>query len=426
MNYLVPVIIGAADIAFPRLNNISFWLLVPSLILLVASSLTEGGSGTGWTVGDKPFRISTKAASLKHHSMRETSLLGNEYSMNRSFISNNVITWEQSAWISKSYSSETTRGVLTSPHYEDGVKINKMGSISKNDAQWLVGVVDGDGTFGFYKSNNKWSLYFKVAQSTYNLRLLYYIKSLLEVGSVSVLDSSHDAEFRIRRVDHILNKIIPIFDQNPLLTSKSYSYEKFRLAAFILADSSMSSIDKNAKLQELKQQTKPENYVSPAWNLNTDSIISKSWLVGFTEAEGSFYLVSKSDKRIVHAFEITQKLDLIVLEAIAKLLKIKVQHKKTFFTVVTTKTSSIEHIVDYFFNTINGIKSLEYRIWARSFISSSGGKGSKRSKRTQIPDKYSYLYEIREQIRNIRSIRLDKNFQIVQGYKSKGIVRSLM
>lgn len=45
--------------------------------------------------------------------------------------------------------------MLTSPHYEDGVKINKMGSISKNDAQWLVGVVDGDGTFGFYKSNNK-------------------------------------------------------------------------------------------------------------------------------------------------------------------------------------------------------------------------------------------------------------------------------
>lgn len=49
-NYLVPVIIGAADMAFPRLNNISFWLLVPSLILLVASSLVENGAGTGWTV----------------------------------------------------------------------------------------------------------------------------------------------------------------------------------------------------------------------------------------------------------------------------------------------------------------------------------------------------------------------------------------
>jgi len=31
---------------FPRLNNISFWLLVPSLCLLVFSSIIEGGAGT--------------------------------------------------------------------------------------------------------------------------------------------------------------------------------------------------------------------------------------------------------------------------------------------------------------------------------------------------------------------------------------------
>lgn len=49
-NYLVPVIIGAVDIAFPRLNNISFWLLPPSLILLLASAFVEQGAGTGWTV----------------------------------------------------------------------------------------------------------------------------------------------------------------------------------------------------------------------------------------------------------------------------------------------------------------------------------------------------------------------------------------
>jgi len=42
--------IGAPDMAFPRLNNISFWLLPPSLILLISSSLVEGGAGTGWTV----------------------------------------------------------------------------------------------------------------------------------------------------------------------------------------------------------------------------------------------------------------------------------------------------------------------------------------------------------------------------------------
>jgi len=49
-NYLLPVQVGAADMAFPRLNNISFWLLPPSLILLLLSSLVENGAGTGWTV----------------------------------------------------------------------------------------------------------------------------------------------------------------------------------------------------------------------------------------------------------------------------------------------------------------------------------------------------------------------------------------
>lgn len=49
-NLLVPVIIGAIDIAYPRLNNIRFWLLPPSLLLLISSSILGSGVGTGWTV----------------------------------------------------------------------------------------------------------------------------------------------------------------------------------------------------------------------------------------------------------------------------------------------------------------------------------------------------------------------------------------
>ena len=49
-NWMVPLMISAADMAFPRLNNISFWLVVPALLLLVFSTLIEGGAGTGWTV----------------------------------------------------------------------------------------------------------------------------------------------------------------------------------------------------------------------------------------------------------------------------------------------------------------------------------------------------------------------------------------
>lgn len=49
-NYLVPLMLGCADMSLARLNNISFWLLVPALLLALSSTLIESGPGTGWTV----------------------------------------------------------------------------------------------------------------------------------------------------------------------------------------------------------------------------------------------------------------------------------------------------------------------------------------------------------------------------------------
>nr|BDU79008.1 cytochrome c oxidase subunit 1 [Homona magnanima] len=49
-NWLVPLMLGAPDMAFPRMNNMSFWLLPPSIMLLISSSIVENGAGTGWTV----------------------------------------------------------------------------------------------------------------------------------------------------------------------------------------------------------------------------------------------------------------------------------------------------------------------------------------------------------------------------------------
>ena len=135
--------------------------------------------------------------------------------------------------------------------------------------------------------------------------------------------------------------------------------------------------------------------------------MSKSWLVGFTEAEGSFYLVTKSVERIVHAFEITQKLDKIVLDSVGYILGIKVIKKKTHFTVGTTSAKHVSNIILYFHNTMIGMKSLEYRIWARSFNKIKVGKA-----------RFEYLTKVRNQMRNIRSIRLDKNFEMKNEYNN--------
>ena len=50
-NWLVPIMIGASDMAFARLNNWSFWLLPPAGLLLVGSFFVPGGAtAAGWTL----------------------------------------------------------------------------------------------------------------------------------------------------------------------------------------------------------------------------------------------------------------------------------------------------------------------------------------------------------------------------------------
>ncbi|MGO9902687.1 MAG: cbb3-type cytochrome c oxidase subunit I [Solirubrobacteraceae bacterium] len=47
-NYIVPIMIGANDMAFPRLNALSFWTLFPAVPILL-SAIVLGGFSTGWT-----------------------------------------------------------------------------------------------------------------------------------------------------------------------------------------------------------------------------------------------------------------------------------------------------------------------------------------------------------------------------------------
>lgn len=57
VNYLAPVMIGASDMAFPRLNAFSYWISFPSFVLLLAGMFV-GGWDTGW-VAYPPLALTT-------------------------------------------------------------------------------------------------------------------------------------------------------------------------------------------------------------------------------------------------------------------------------------------------------------------------------------------------------------------------------
>lgn len=273
LNYFLPIHCGSPDMAFPRLNNISFWLLPPSLVLLLMSSLVENGAGTGWTVlkmgKQSPIRNN---GAIKHHSMRKTPQLGENYSSrstststsdtNRILLNSNKLklavkmfsTWGQSAWGKLYYSNLS--------HQRLNVMQPKI--VPLEFKQWLVGMTDGDGSFSILRQNYKWSLTFKISQSTYNLRALYYIKQKLGVGSISVESNREMGSFRIRDRKQLANIIFPIFDQYPLLTTKYFNYAKFKQAYIILEDSKLNKSQKNIKIENLLLAKPDESYISPA------------------------------------------------------------------------------------------------------------------------------------------------------------------
>lgn len=286
---------------------------------------------------------------------------------------------------------------------------DKLNKIKPNNKiwfdQWIVGMTDGDGTFSIVRQNNKWNLAYKIAASRYNLRVLYYIKNQLGVGSVTKDGTKGQFFIRDRKV---LEKVIfPIFDKYTLLTSKQFNYLRFKQAFFILENTCLSKEKKDKSLFALRDLTIPENYISPAWNktnlpLKTVNdvieIMTKPWLVGFIEAEGSFYLVSKNSTRIVHGFGLTQKLDSVVLEAIKFILHIptsvKLKSNHNYFILDTTNSRAIENIIKYFYNTMKGMKSFEYRVWARSYNKYKGDYNKLSSIRNKIRLAKTKLLEI--------------------------------
>ena len=188
----------------------------PSLILLLLSALVENGAGTGWTVDIFGLIFYSKLAIL------------DKLSYYSNIIYKNSTRCEENLQIgSKSSSySKKDRKIFTDMENIRLVKLNKfchqrlnvehlilsfltlfqdiskkyiklnnnltqkikMTAVNKTSIfenqdlfyQWLVGFTDGDGSFSIIRQNSTWNLTYILGQSTYNLRILHYIKKRLK------------------------------------------------------------------------------------------------------------------------------------------------------------------------------------------------------------------------------------------------------
>jgi len=106
--------------------------------------------------------------------------------------------------------------------------------------------------------------------------------------------------------------------------------------------------------------------------------MTKPWLIGFIEAEGSFYITKKDNNRYEMGFGLTQKLDFHILYCIKYLLSlncnVRKKEKHNYFILDTVIKLDILNIIDYFQNTMKGMKSFEFKIWSRCINKSNSEK----------------------------------------------------
>jgi cytochrome c oxidase subunit 1 len=79
-NWMIPLQVGAADMAFARMNNFSFWLLIPAALMLAGSFFMPGGApAAGWTLY-APLTLqmgpSMDAGIFAMHIMGASSIMG--------------------------------------------------------------------------------------------------------------------------------------------------------------------------------------------------------------------------------------------------------------------------------------------------------------------------------------------------------------
>ena len=188
-----------------------------------------------------------------------------------------------------------------------------LGKVKKNyDSEefykWFVGFSDAESSFGIFTLlNNKKtkieSFYFKFAIGLHkdDLDALNYIKSKLGLGYIS--SYSNSKTYIVTKKEEIEN-LIYIFDKYTLNTSKYLDYLDFKKAFILYHGRKNLTEELTAQILELKNNmnTNRSNFNMPENHI----VISKNWLLGFIEGDGSFS-INRTTFEPVFSIKLTEK-----------------------------------------------------------------------------------------------------------------------
>jgi hypothetical protein len=230
------------------------------------------------------------------------------------------------------------RSTVTTREYSSSTNSVSKPLSDEHFIEWLRGLVDGEGTFKIVPSGAiGFTFRFEIALHVDDTPMLNFIQNKLNFGKVYTYGNF--SVFSVWKVSEVA-KIIALFDSAPLNTSKQWNYLDFKKAFELYSHrTKQGRSELKTAIDQIRSgmNSKRTCFSNPVGDIR----VTGSWLLGFVEGEGSFF-VRKTAPNYSVGFSIGQtESEFKVLEAIRDfLLELPGKYKTTRETSSTARKNS--------------------------------------------------------------------------------------
>ena len=113
----------------------------------------------------------------------------------------------------------------------------------RNIKEYISGFVDGEGCFSIsFSKRSKFIIgwetkpSFSVSQNHDRAEVLYLMQKTFDCGFMRDGITDRTVKYEVRRLDDLVEKIIPHFDKYPLLSSKRKDFDLFKKVCMMMKD----------------------------------------------------------------------------------------------------------------------------------------------------------------------------------------------
>jgi hypothetical protein len=253
---------------------------------------------------------------------------------------------------------------------------------------FIAGFIDGDGYIQITRST-KGFITIKLVLTIHleDLSTLEYIHSVLKIGKISINrdHKSPNCSLRISRTD-LQEVLFPLFLHHGIFFLTEVRRAQFNLAMFILEEE-LKNYDQipefngfsgahtalaNASLAVLKHSRGKSKEIPLYFELPKTALdylnlhFFKNWLVGFTQAEGSFCVKANNDG----CFQLKQRIHVLLFEAFNLIFKTsrKIETEKCMYNQFSVSSKKdIQAVINFFsfsgYHPLIGLKCTQYLKW---------------------------------------------------------------